>query len=385
MSVKKVEISKICDKTFFISSYQRGYRWERERIKELLEDLKEFKENNAELLENKEISTEKFYCLQPLIVKEMSRKEKMNLKQIENMEEIGENRAIYEVIDGQQRLTTIYILLKYLNAERTYSIFYQTRGNKYLDNITEEEKEKYIDNFYIYEAKEEIREWFEENKKQDINILRDIKEILLNYAKILWYEVDNKENSIDVFTRINTGKIPLTNAELIKALLLKENMGENREKTYLKQLEIANEWDKIESELQKDEFWYVFNNYNSKKYSTRIELLFELSIEDYDIKNEKLEENSYETFNYFYEKYKKKTGSAFLEEIWDKKVRRNYMLLKEWYEDKELYHLIGFLIAKDEKKDVRETLKELIKLVSENTKKDFKKKLNDIVKEEIRF
>ena len=44
-----------------------------------------------------------------------------------------------------------------------------------------------------------------------------------NNIRVIWYEVSDEEqsSSIDIFTRLNIGKIPLTNAELIKALLLR--------------------------------------------------------------------------------------------------------------------------------------------------------------------
>lgn len=72
---------------FVIESYQRGYRWDSKQVTELLEDLLEFQKTGNNL-----------YCLQPIIVRK-----------------VDENK--YELIDGQQRLTTIYILLKFLKQE----------------------------------------------------------------------------------------------------------------------------------------------------------------------------------------------------------------------------------------------------------------------------
>lgn len=43
---------------------------------------------------------------------------------------------------------------------------------------------------------------------------------LQNYVTIIWYEVDDDEDSVNIFTRLNIGKINLTNAELVKALFL---------------------------------------------------------------------------------------------------------------------------------------------------------------------
>ena len=44
---------------FFIPSYQRGYRWTEQQVKDLLNDIKEFIDNG----------TNNIYCIQPLVVK----------------------------------------------------------------------------------------------------------------------------------------------------------------------------------------------------------------------------------------------------------------------------------------------------------------------------
>lgn len=60
------------------------------------------------------------------------------------------------------------------------------------------------------------------NYKED-----DIKKLLGNnnktkkYMGCIWYEAQNNGSSEeDIFARVNSGKIPLTNAELIKARIL---------------------------------------------------------------------------------------------------------------------------------------------------------------------
>ena len=70
---------------FIIPKYQRGYRWQERQVEDLLDDILKF-----------ELEKDNFYCLQPLVVK----KDKCNEKFI--------------VLDGQQRLTTIFLILKFL-------------------------------------------------------------------------------------------------------------------------------------------------------------------------------------------------------------------------------------------------------------------------------
>lgn len=68
---------------FFVPSYQRGYRWGNEEVVRLLDDIY--------------TNGTKNYCLQPVVVKN--------------------NGETFELIDGQQRLTTLFILLKYIQKE----------------------------------------------------------------------------------------------------------------------------------------------------------------------------------------------------------------------------------------------------------------------------
>lgn len=96
-------INDILEKNFFVPSYQRGYRWTNQNVEDLLNDIYSFSDK-------KDKSEQEFYCLQPIVVK------KLNLKQIEektlNIE--FDNNDWYDIVDGQQRLTTIRILLAYL-------------------------------------------------------------------------------------------------------------------------------------------------------------------------------------------------------------------------------------------------------------------------------
>lgn len=99
--LKPLAIQDIHDKQFFIPHYQRGYRWTKTQVKQLLDDIEQFTPTylNAR-------GALSFYCLQPVVVKAMDTAE----KQLHNLE--GE---WYEVIDGQQRLTTIFLIIQGIN------------------------------------------------------------------------------------------------------------------------------------------------------------------------------------------------------------------------------------------------------------------------------
>lgn len=221
-------VGELSGKNFFIPSYQRGYRWTGQQVKDLLDDIEEFRKNSNGV---------GFYCLQPLVVKECSESNdalKANLMPILS-EKTGEenfrqtlidtiNRSSkWEVIDGQQRLTTLCILLTYLTPKVPYNVEYETRSNSavFLKNINKKGTEvcDNIDYYHMSLVYNEIKDWFEDKEKDKEFDKQKLTETIYNRVKFIWYEsVD--ENAIEVFTRLNIGKIKLTNAELIKALML---------------------------------------------------------------------------------------------------------------------------------------------------------------------
>lgn len=318
----KISIKTIGDLlkyNFYIPSFQRGYRWTEQQVTDLLNDINEFSP--------KEIanSVEKtWYCLQPIVVKQKS-----------------ENK--WDVIDGQQRLTTIYLILYYLNQSDTekesvklFELEYETRAGSanYLKNELGkiEIDESNIDYFHISTAYQTIKKWFQDKKVEKSFELK-----FNDFTKVIWFETSKDEDSIDIFTRINSGKIPLTNAELIKALFLNSSNFANAEteKLRLKQLEIASEWDRIEYSLQDDSFWYFINKAENN-LETRIEFIFNLM-------SNKPSEDNYSTFYFFNEKFNSKSETG-INDNWQE-IKIYFQTLEEWFYDRELYHKIGYLIT----------------------------------------
>mgnify|MGYP005771140539 CR=1 FL=1 len=305
-------INDIKNFKFIVETYQRGYRWETKQVEDLLNDLNNFR-----------ISNEETYCLQPIIV-----------KKIEN--------NVYELIDGQQRLTTLKILLTYLKKDM-YKIDYRTRAESqyYLDNIEEnlgEQENKNIDFYFMKNAYNVINSWFSETKiKDNDEALEDEFRILLTggkqRVKFIWYEIDDSNYSAEkIFTRINIGKINLTDAELIKAkLLYNANPNKNKEK-YERQVEIGSEWDNIEKTLNNDDFWGFITDEKIKK-ANRIEYIF-----DYIVgKKDEIDYYTFEKINYILDNEMSYT------DFWNNKVKKYFGIFKEWYNDIELYNYIGLL------------------------------------------
>lgn len=182
---------------FLIPNYQRGYRWSDREVDALLEDIWDFA-----LKQDSTNAKDSFYCLQPIVVKQ--------------------NGKQYNVIDGQQRLTTIFLIVKFLDKKDLFALKYQTRENstEFLKNIDDkmDEQSKNIDFFHFLNAYKIITNFFADKETND---RKKFEDTLLNNCKVLWYEAQEKEN--DVFIRLNIGKIPLLEAENIKALFLSKN------------------------------------------------------------------------------------------------------------------------------------------------------------------
>lgn len=297
---------------FFVPDYQRGYRWGENEVKQLLDDIYE----NSQ----KKESCAKNYYLQPIVVKTI-------------------REGNYELIDGQQRLTTLYLILSCIKEMLpktflNYEITYQTREDTYnfLKKIDVNKKEENIDFFFIANAYSTIRNWFgldnEENNSMAIAI--NFYQTLFNSVKIIWYEPEDNVSGVDLFTRLNIGRIPLTNSELVRALFLSRNS----DLTQAEQLEIAAEWDSIEKELHQPSFWAFLTNYQPEDYPNRIDLLFDLMAGGKS-------RDKYATFFYFNNKIKEGEKK---QDVW-KDIVAYFARLKEWYGNREVFHKVGFLVS----------------------------------------
>ena len=323
---------------YYIPAYQRGYRWTPTQVTQLLDDIREFtKRENPQ--------PEEFYCLQPLVLR-------------------PNDDGAYEVVDGQQRLTTLLLILRHFNErlavryqQTLYRLEYETRPDLhgFLEDPSAERAASNIDFFHIYQAINTVSEWFEKRESE----VEVIKDGFLNKTKIIWFQLSPEENAVAAFTRLNVGKIPLTNGELIRALFLKRGKGGSPEPL---QLRIAHEWDALEKSLLGGDFWSFLSN-DAGRHGSRIDFIFDLVAQQDEMKPGT---DEYATFHHFSQKLTRK--DADLEGEW-LAVKRTFMLLEEWFADRRLYHLIGYLIW------AGEDVNALRNLAAGNTKHQFKKNL----------
>ena len=290
---------------FYVPAYQRGYRWGTHEVQRLLEDIWE--------------NLDSGYYLQPIVVKKR-----------------GEE---WELVDGQQRLTTLFLIFQYMkNAElkrsaAKFALRYETRSESaaFLTKPDQVQALQNIDFFHISQAYQTIEAWF-----QDPGVDEDHRAARLNIAlhetvRVIWYEAPESVDSTTLFTRLNVGRIPLTDAELVKALLL-SRIREN-DSTRERAAEVASQWDTVERQLREPELW-AFITGGAESEATHIGYLIDT------LAGSGSEERSHVPFQTF---ESLRAGIiadplAFWERVLDL-----HALLLGWYENRDLFHKVGYL------------------------------------------
>ena len=364
--------------SFLIKPYQRGFRWDAHKnVRKLLDDLFSYSEENSTLFEKTRINylhefTDDdfdFYCLQTLTLKRASAEWE------------------WEVIDGQQRLTCIFLIYMVLSffcgpVNVPYEILYQREGETFSlsqkisqyfsnlsnreiqsrdilrnDDLTESEKKDWfnklikdvcilfdheenvagsykIDSYYVRSAMIEAIRFVSGGKDQ--KQIETLLECIKRNVYFLWYVVpeDSELSSEDVFLKINSGAILLTNAELVKSLVLRSD------DSGLKQN--SRKWEALERGLSENELWsFIAGDFNS---DTRIELLLDVFARNNSAEKNKYSEitsnNPHALFDWYngYSKSKKSFVTDVLNGIQD-----YYDRVAEWYDDVEIYHFVGLL------------------------------------------
>ena len=360
---------------YYIPNYQRGYRWGKDEVTKLLDDIWDFASHGKS----------EFYCLQPLIILPHKLSDAKNLQPpiiLPQEPSDTEKTKLYEVLDGQQRLTTLNLIVHYINehfrGKSKHSemyLHYQTRpeSSKAFSSIRIDEDGRVqmkdglkpsIDFWHIKHAYGYIHNWFTEKEEDERFNDNTFQEVFLDQVKVIWYKIDRGEDPIKVFERNNIGKIPLTDVELIKAFILK---GDNRsDRNHLRrQLEIAREWDEIEQGLRNPNLWaFIFGNKPMPDICIGQLFVVALGLEEekkpkvYDLVEEKLEKED-----------------SYLERLW-RDVKDLYSMIVDWYHDHKAYHYIGYLTQMGLK------VQSICALISENdTKAQFIDKLRSKISE----
>jgi hypothetical protein len=231
-----------------------------------------------------------------------------------------------------------------------YAINYETRLNskEYLKTLDPKSSNTNIDFFHLYHAYDRIEKWFAEDLDLPAQADRacDFFSHLLKKVRVIWYKVPSTPNlspaeatgeSIALFTRLNVGRIPLTDAELIKAALLSAVRLESSDRAH----EMAAQWDGIERDLHRPDLWAfvagLSDNEEDEKYPTRISLLLDT------MADEKKKIEGKRPRYYTFDTLREEIELNYLG-FWKKVVALHAQILG-WYEQPSIYNKIGFLVA----------------------------------------
>lgn len=393
-------IDKLMGRAFFVPSYQRGYRWGRQEVEALLNDLWEFYlQTNGK--KNLQTDGEKntFYCLQPIVL-------------------YKDEQARENLLDGQQRLTTIYLLLSYLDSRRReegydkplFTLEYATREDsadflaKKLFDSEESEGASNVDYHYMRAAYGYIKDWFTQAPKHP-GAAGELIPLLLDEdgkgpnVRVIEYYVEDDSDPIDVFLRLNQGKIPLTDAELTKALFLQSDKYDAQLLPYVSpKLDlIASEWYAYEQQLSVPKFWHFISPYDAQSTPPSIRLLLELAARDRDLQSatsykditalwdsKKYTHPCYTLFSDYLQGYSGEERLKKIGKVWER-IYTIFGLISEWYEDQELYHYVGYLMCTESSSSKRLTLlRKLLKQAKKRTAPDFKAFLRGEIGKKVR-
>ena len=358
-SVKEIFTDYLKDNNsicFNIPEYQRGYKWTIEDATTLLDDLEKFETANKD--------NNSFYCLQNIT--------------------LVPKDANLNIVDGQQRLTTLYILLSYLKygeKERNVEIpdfekqlMYSIRndtGNFLSNTITtnsfwkseiKAEDSKHRDEYYIREVAKAIKDWFEKKDENGRRLHSLSLNTILNRLKLIVNKLDGKSEET-VFANINGGKVPLDGADLVRAILMTKSAKEkfedfkSVEKTYEFRVRMGIEIDEINRWWNNKDVKNYFEQFlpNTTEKDTNfnqdnfpINLLYKLFYEIFknQIKDEKgkikKEQNAF-SFKFF--EYGTNFDTNSKNDYYEmyQKILSLHLTLKDWYNNQQIYHLLGYL------------------------------------------
>lgn len=326
-----------------IPLYQRGYKWEPKHVNKLLDDISAF-----------QMGADKFYCLQNIT--------------------IVPNNGYFNVVDGQQRLTTLTILLSYLNEKslvhnkvRFPKNSIRNETNRFLNTLITKEEAVFPDvNWdifiesnpdydhqdinHIYVVYQTINTWFQEKGKSDEAFKEKFCSTLLHHVKLIINKIEGNTSEEKIFGNLNSKRVPLDGADLVRAILItrvayeegkREGDIKNIVRVNERRVKIGWELDQINNWWSKDDVRNYFNAFIS------------IRSEEVGV-NVKLFNNTEYPINLLFLLFAEKRGESKLTlELIEKnnndalglykEMLKLHYTLQDWYADREIYHFLGYL------------------------------------------
>lgn len=331
-------------KYYNIPLYQRGYKWTEKQVEKLLDDIDRFTPSSG-----------KFYCVQ-------------------NITLVPSDDGCFNVVDGQQRLTTMVLILAKLGEKDLVrnkvrfphnSIREKTNSflNDFVTNSTDELLEifptwdelvehhpelDHQDIYHIYHSYTVINIWI--SNLEDNSIFRDK---LLKHVKFICNYIEG-ENEERIFGNLNSKRIYLDGADLVRAILITRVTNEgNKREADIKNIVRINER-RVRIGWQLDEINNWWSNPDAQTYFTPWIRLVSKGDIIFDSKKNPINR----LLALFSESENKSDLSMDIIEEYEnalelyKKINKLHDTLKDWFQDKEIYHYLGFLFAqKRDRKD----------------------------------
>lgn len=346
------------EQLYNIPEYQRGYKWSNQQINQLLDDINEFDTGGDDEL---------FYCLQNITLVPFETENKLN------------------VVDGQQRLTTISLILAYLKETERIKckLHYAVRkpSNDFLqcvianesgiiNNIMESDDfdsfvsksnkdYDYQDVYFMYCAIKTIDEWFKIKEKESNPLSRDLfKHKILKNVKVIINRIEGVAEQ-ELFMNLNAGKVQLDGSDLVRAIMItrvaKQEMeefdsSEVKDVVRLNERRIRIGWelDELNAWWSKENvlnYYSVFTNLNTGEKETikfdekkhPINLLYKIWAESFTDKEGK---QLYTDLRLSY--FETKNTNAL--DLYTSIILL-HRTLKDWFEDRTIYHYLGFLFS----------------------------------------
>lgn len=352
-----INIKKTFDNKYYIGPYQRSYKWSSltryGQVPQMLYDI------YSAMCQD----PGKEYYLQYITIKWDSMKE------------------WYEVIDGQQRLTTLSLIIYLLYAEdhnfeniAKDKVEYSRHDNSNLfdrvvelaNNESTEESDNAIpnqDTYYLVKAARCIKRFLTLCKND--NKLEAFEKYLKEKVMLITNEESSFVSAEEVFMNLNDNRVPLTSSYLIKGLLLTlaARHDDKREYNYKEIIDqrviMGRQWDEISSWISKKEVAHYF----FKQDDGGLDNFLNLVLKGIESKNEAGEKASVdevlkkfldtlekvpkqndvgelELFNKFNDVVK--TPADAIKTL--KLIKHYYRRLRGIYENNKLYNLMGYAL-----------------------------------------
>lgn len=334
---------------YHIPLYQRGYKWTSKQVNKLLDDINLFQPEGT-----------KFYCLQNIT--------------------LVPQETCFNVVDGQQRLTTLVLLLSYLerkdlvqdkltfptNSIRSYTNNFLKEmvtneaatfpKSAWEDFILTKKDYDHQDIYHLFGAYKAIENWFEDKKWSNAEDKANFSRKILNHVKLIINRIEEEGNTSEekIFGNLNSKRVPLDGADLVRAIIItRVAKEEGKKEGDIKNIVRVNE-KRVKIGWQLDQINNWWSRGEVKNYFARF---ISIKSEEAGVGNKLFKEKKY-PINLLYLLFAEKQGENELTLEFIERYNNNAIglykellelnnSLKDWFEDRVLYHYLGFLFFND--------------------------------------